>query len=265
MQQQLEAAAEAAKQQTQSHQHTLALLDHAHMEQLSKLQAQLQNQSTIDSASQTKLKLELAEQTELTQQLQQRLSGLEHDNQALQKKSAEAQAVAKMLLKQQADKAAAATASEQHSGDTAGLSDRLGTSISDDHPEEDDRSLLGASVTPITPSASTMADRTLMLEADVLRKEARVLKERLAKAEADVQKLTQDGHDSERKSAAKLRQLEGMLKQLEGQHTGSAALLDQTVAAIQSRTSILLQQRQSGERHCQQKKRNQTRPQASLA
>ena len=221
------------------------------MEQLSKLQAQLQNQLSTDSTGQTKLKLELDEQTELTQQLQQKLSGLEQDNMALQKKSTEAQAVVKMLLKQQADKAAAATTSEQHSGDTTAVSDKLGSSNSDDHPEEDDRSRLEASAAPNNPSATAMANKTLILEADVLRKEARLLKERLAEAEAAVQKLTQDGHDNERTSAAKFRQLEGMLKQLEGQHTGSAALLDQTVAAIQSRTSMLLQQRQSGDWHRQ--------------
>ena len=243
-QQQLAAAAEAAKQQAQSHQQTLALLDQAHMQQLSKLQAQLLDQSRDDSACQSKLKLELAEQSHLSQQLQVRLSELERECHALQNKSTEEQAVTKMLLKQQADSSAAVAASHQSSDKLLTSHGTSGTGMCLQPHEEVDNEPSSAIA---TPSAKSLAERTLLLEADVLRKEARVLKERLAEAEAAAQELTQDSAEDERKSAAKLSQLEGMLSQLESKHSGTSAVHDQTVAAIQTKTSILLQQRPSGD------------------
>ncbi|KAL0022881.1 hypothetical protein WJX77_003338 [Trebouxia sp. C0004] len=95
-------------------------------------------------------------------------------------------------------------------------------------------------------SVSAPASKTLVLEADVLRGEARVLREGLAKAEAAVQKLTQARREDELQRSTKLSQLERSLNELEKKHQGSAAVLDQTIAAMQTRTSILLQQRQSG-------------------
>ncbi|KAL0022882.1 hypothetical protein WJX77_003338 [Trebouxia sp. C0004] len=96
-------------------------------------------------------------------------------------------------------------------------------------------------------SVSAPASKTLVLEADVLRGEARVLREGLAKAEAAVQKLTQARREDELQRSTKLSQLERSLNELEKKHQGSAAVLDQTIAAMQTRTSILLQQRQSGQ------------------
>lgn len=239
LQQQLAAATEAAQQQKQSHRNTLALLDEAHMDQLSKLQAQLLTQSRDQSAKQAKLKLELAEQSELTQQAQQRLSKLEHECQVLQKRSAEDQAVTKMLLKQQTD-----TEAERNEDSDDTLTPRDRPDVCSSNREDP------VKTNPMT-SPGTMADRTLALEADVLRKEARILKEQLAKAEAAVRKLTQNRRETELQSSAKLSQLEGVLSNLEGKHSGAAALLDETLAAIQSRTSVLLQQRQSGDHTAQ--------------
>ena len=232
MQQQLAAAAETGVQQKQSHQHTLSLLDQAHMEQLSQLQAQLLNQSAVKS----KLELELAEQSELTQQALLRLSELEHECGDLQKKGAENQAMTQILLKQQADTEAARHSDEvlkPARADVCGM----------DSTRQEDQGVAN----PMTlPSAGTMADRTLLLEADVLRRESTLLKEQLEKSEAAVQKLTQDRREDKLQSSSKLSQLEGVLNELEGKHLGAAALLDQTLAAVQSKTAILLQQRLSG-------------------
>ena len=212
------------------------LLDQAHMEQLSQLQAQLLNQSRGDAAIQLKLKLELAEQSELTRQAQLRWSELEHECGLLQKKGAEDQAVSKMLLKQQSDREAA-----QHADEV--VAHARPDVCRNDSPLQEDQVVAN----PMTmASAGTMADRTLVLEADVLRRESKILKEQLAKAEAAVQKLTQDRREDELQSSVKLSQLEAVLSGLEGKHSSAAALLDQTLAAIQSKTAILLQQRLSG-------------------
>lgn len=236
LQQQLEAATEASAQQKQSHQHTLTLLDQAHMEQLSQLQAQLLNQSMDESAMQSKLMLELADQSELTQQAQLRLSELEHECGDLQKKEAENQAVTQMLLKQQADAEAARRC------DDILAPTRPDVCSNNSHLQEDH-----IVANPMTmPSAGIMADRTIVLEAEVLRRESKLLKEQLAKAEAAVQKLTLDRHEDKIQSSAKLSQLKGELSKLEGKHLSTAALLDQTLSAIQSKTAILLQQRPSG-------------------
>lgn len=236
MQQQLTAATGAGEQQKKTHQHTLTLLDQAHMEQLSQHQAQLLNQSRGDSALQAKLKLELAEQSELTQQAQLRLSELEHECGVLQKKGAEDQAVAKMLLKKQTDTEAAR--------DSDGI---LAPARPDVCSNESQLQKDQFVANPTTmPSAGTMADKTLVLEADVLRRESKIQKEQLAKAEAIVLKLTQDRREDELQSSAKLSQLEGVLSGLETKHSGAAALLKQTLAAIQIKTSVLLQQRPSG-------------------
>lgn len=236
LQQQLAAATEASEQQRQSHQQTLMLLDQAHMEQLTQLQAQLLNQSRGDSVIQSKLKLELAEQSQLTQQAQLRLSELEHECGVLQKKCAEDHAVSQMLVRRQTDIEAARHA------DTI-LAPARPDVCSDDRPLQEEQVVAN----PVTMlSAGTMADKTLVLEADVLRRESKILKEQLAKAEAAVQKLTQDRREDELQSSAKLSQLEAVLSGLEGKHSSAAALLDQTLAAIQNKTAILLQQRPSG-------------------
>ena len=236
LQQQLAAATEASEQQRQSHQQTLMLLDQAHMEQLTQLQAQLLNQSRGDSAIQSKLKLELAEQSQLTQQAQLRLSELEHECEVLQKKCAEDHAVSQMLVRRQTDIEAARHA------DTI-LAPARPDVCSVDRPLQEEQVVAN----PVTMlSAGTMADKTLVLEADVLRRESKILKEQLAKAEAAVQKLTQDRREDELQSSAKLSQLEAVLSGLEGKHSSAAALLDQTLAAIQNKTAILLQQRPSG-------------------
>ena len=236
LQRQLAAATEASEHQKQSHQHTLMLLDQAHMDQLSQLQTQLLHQSRDDSARQTQLRLELAEQSELTQQAQLRLSERENECMVLRKKGAEDQAVTKMLLRQQADIEAERPPDESSTPATPDVG-----SSNSQTPED----LLVANPTPIS-SAGTMADRTLILEADVLRREARILKEQLAKAEAAVQKLAQDRREDELQSSAELNRLEGVLSGLEAKHSGAAALLSQTLTAIQSKTAILLQQRPSG-------------------
>jgi len=106
LQQQVADASAASDQQKQSHQRTLALLDQAHLAQLSELQKQLLQQSTCHSEAETELKAQLVEQTDLTQQLRRAMTDLELDHQSLKRKSAEEQAVTKMLLKQQADSAA---------------------------------------------------------------------------------------------------------------------------------------------------------------
>ncbi|KAL3142275.1 hypothetical protein ABBQ38_002618 [Trebouxia sp. C0009 RCD-2024] len=236
LQQQLAGAIEADGQQKHSHQHTLTLLDQTHMDQLSKLQAQLRHQSQDDSTRQTKLRLELAEQCELAQQAQCRLTELERERGVLQKKKAEDEAVIKMLLKQQTVKDA-----DRISADTLTPADGLDAESKNTQPQE--TPLLANPVTP----AGTMADRTLVLEADVLRRESRLLKDQLATAKAAVQRLTQARREAELQSSAKLSELEGVLSGLEGKQAGAAALLDDTLLAIQSKTSILLQQRQSGE------------------
>lgn len=235
LQQQLAATKEAVEQQKQSHQHTLTLLDQTHMDQLSKLQAQLLHQSRDDSAKQTKLKLELAKQCELTQQAQRALSELERECGVLQKKSAEDQAVIKMLLKQQTKLDA------DQGSNTLAPADGLDADSSNIQLQESP-----AVANPTTP-AGIMADRTLVLEAGVLRKESRILKDQLATAEAAVQQLTQTKREEELQSSAKLSELEGVLTRLEGKQTGAAALLDETLMAVQSKTAFLLQQRQSGE------------------
>lgn len=235
LQQQLAGAIEADGQQKHSHQHTLTLLDQTHMDQLSKLQAQLRHQSQDDSTRQTKLRLELAEQCELAQQAQCRLTELERERGVLQKKKAEDEAVIKMLLKQQTVKDA-----DRISADTLTPADGLDAESKNTQPQE--TPLLANPVTP----AGTMADRTLVLEADVLRRESRLLKDQLATAKAAVQRLTQARREAELQSSAKLSELEGVLSGLEGKQAGAAALLDDTLLAIQSKTSILLQQRQSG-------------------
>ncbi len=244
LQQQVTDSRASVDQQKQSHQHTLTLLDQAHMNQLSKLQNELLGQTRDSSAADTILRTQLAEQMVLTQQLRHGMSELEHEIQALKKKSLEDQAVVKMLAKRQAgteaDSAAQALLDTLH--DLASADDN----VLSHEPDETPASASQPAVQTPNPFASNFSDKTLLLEADVLRREARVLRDRLAKAEADVQKLTQSRQEDERQSAAQLSKLEGMLSELEGKHLGSATLLDQTVAAMQSRTSILLQQRQSG-------------------
>lgn len=212
------------------------LLDQAHMERLSQLQAQLLNQSRDYSAKQTQLKLELAEQSELTQQAELRLSEHENECMVLRKKSAEDHAVAKMLLRPQTETEAERPSDESSTPATPDV--RSSNSQLEDS--------LVANPTPMS-SAGTMAERTLILEADVLRREARILKEQLAKAEAALQKLAQDRREDELQSSAKVSRLEGVLSGLEAKHSGAAALLSQTLTAIQSKTSTLLQQRASGD------------------
>ena len=261
--QQAENAATASEQQQQSHQQTLALLDQAHMEQLSQLQNQLQTQSTQHSASESKLRSQLAEQTELTQQLQQEVSQQQHELLTLQKKYTEDQAVLKMLRKRQQvnpqlsasnsflskhDMTAAdgLLASQQEEDQTAQASTSSSTEESVAHAQDRKEEESQSTVQAPAIAANNAADKTLALEAEVLRKEARILKDALAKAETAVQKLTQAQLKDQAQSSAKMSQLEGTLKQLEDKHQGSAALFDQTVTAIQSRTSILLQQRAPG-------------------
>ena len=234
-----------SEQQKQSHRHTLSLLDQAHLEQLSRLQIQLHAQVTDHSAADAQLRSQLAEQTELTQQLRHGMSDLQHKIQTLQRKSAEDQAVVKMLLKQQA---AAEADAEADAPPSVQLQHAAPPNLATIGYAPKEKSALEPQpgVQIPTPSVCTVADRTLILEADVLRKECRVLRDSLAKAEAAVQSLTQAQHEAEQRSSAKLSELEGMLNQLEGKHMGSATLLDQTVAAMQDRTSLLLQQRLSG-------------------
>ncbi len=238
LQQQVADASAASDQQKQSHQRTLALLDQAHLAQLSELQKQLLKQSTFHSEAETKLKAQLVEQTDLTQQLRRAMTDLELDHQSLKRKSAEEQAVTKMLLKQ-ADSAAQIPSMQ----DTEPAAECTVTDIHREHARSDPQP---AAQNPFL-SVAAPASKTLVLEADVLRREARVLREGLAKAEAAVQKLTQARREDELQSSAKLSQLEGILNELEKKHQGSAAVLDQTVVAMQTRTSILLQQRQSGD------------------
>ncbi len=238
LQQQVADASAASDQQKQSHQRTLALLDQAHLAQLSELQKQLLQQSTCHSEAETELKAQLVEQTDLTQQLRRAMTDLELDHQSLKRKSAEEQAVTKMLLKQQADSAAQIPSMQ----DTKPATE---CTVTDIHTEDARSDPQPTSQNPFL-SVAAPASKTLVLEADVLRREARVLRESLAKAEAAVQKLTQARREDELQSSARLSQLEGTLNELEKKHQGSAAVLDQTIAAMQIRTSILLQQRQSG-------------------
>lgn len=239
LQQQVADASAASDQQKQSNQRTLALLDQAHLAQLSELQRQLHQQSTCHSEAETKLKAQVVEQTDLTQQLRRAMTDLELDHQSLKRKSAEEQAVTKMLLKQQAD-SAAQTPSTQETEPAAECT------VTDMHEEDAKSDPQPAAQNPFL-SVAAPASKTLVLEADVLRREARVLRESLAKAEAAVQKLTQARREDELQSSARLSQLEGILNELEKKHQGSAAVLDQTVAAMQTRTSILLQKRHSGD------------------
>ena len=249
MQQQLADATVVSEQQKQSHRHTLSLLDQAHLQQLSQLQNQLHAQVTDHSAADAQLRSQLAEQTELTQQLRHGMSDLQHKIQTLQRTSAEDQAVVKMLLKQQAAAEADAEAdAEANAPPSVQLQHAAPSNLATINYAPQEKSALEPQpgVQIPTPSVCNSADRTLILEADVLRKECRVLRDTLAKAEAAVQSLTHAQHEAEQRSSAKLSELEGMLSQLEGKHMGSATLLDQTVAAMQNRTSLLLQQRLSG-------------------
>lgn len=227
LQQQAAAASATSNQQKQSHQHTLALLDQAHLDQLL-------TQSRDHSDSETKLQAQVREQTELTQQLQHGMRELEREHQSLKKRSAEEQAVVKMLLKQQAEWTA-----------------QTAVTAEDDSPTTDPKEDLDPELTPAAqdplPSAAPTKDRTLVLEVGVLRREARVLQDSLARAEAVVQELTQARRGDELASSAKLSKLERLLKDLEEKHLGSGALLEQTMAAMQSRTSVLLQQRKPGD------------------
>ena len=239
VEQQAAEAAQASRQQKQSHQQTVALLDQCHMDQLTKLQQQALTQAAAASAAEAKLKAQLAEQTDLAQQLQQRLSELERQHEALQRKSVEDQAVVKMLLKQRADSAAESAPVIESGGAS---SKNMKVCESKGSLATDTR----AASQSLSPRDGVNPHRTLVLEADVLRKEATVLTNQLAQAEASVLKLTQARREDELQSAAKLSELEGTLKELEGKHLGSAAVLDQTMAAMQRRTARLLQQRQSG-------------------
>ena len=239
VQQQVADASAASDQQKQSHQRTLALLDQAHLAQLSELQKKLHQQSTCHSEAETKLKAQVVEQIDLTQQLRRAMTDLELDHQNMKRKSAEEQAVTKMLLKQQADSAAQRPSMQ----DTEPAAGCTVTDIYNENARSDPQPASQNSFLSVAAPTS----KTLVLEADVLRREARVLREGLAKAEAAVQKLTQARREDELQSSAKLSQLEGILKELEKKHRGSAAVLDQTIAAMQTRTCILLQQRQSGD------------------
>lgn len=227
LQQQVADASAASDQQKQSHQHTLALLDQAHLDQLLM-------QSRDHSDSETKLQAQVLEQTELTQQLQHGMRELEREHQSLKKRSAEEQAVVKMLLKQQAERTAETAVTAKDDSPTTDLKEDL------------DPELPPAAQDPLLAAAPTK-DRTLLLEVEVLRREARVLQDSLAKAEAGVQELTQARRGDELASSSKLSKLERLLKDLEEKHSGSGALLEQTMAAMQSRTSLLLQQRKPGE------------------
>ena len=238
LQQQVADASAASDQQKQSHQRTLALLDQAHLAQLSELQKQLLQQSTCHSEAETELKAQLVEQTDLTQQLQRAMTDLELDHQSLKRKSTEEQAVTKMFLKQ-AD-SAAQTPSIQDAEPAAECT------VTDIRNEDARYEPQPAAQNPFL-SVAAPASKTLVLEADVLRREARVLREGLAKAEAAVQKLTQARREDELQSSARLSQLEGILNELEKKHQSSAAVLDQTIAAMQIQTSKLLQKRQSGD------------------
>ena len=239
LQQQVADASAASDQQKQSHQRTLALLDQAHLAQLSEFQKQLLNQSTGHLEAETKLKAQLLEKTDLTQQLRRAMTDLELDHHSLKRKSAEEQAVIKMLLKQQADSAAQTPRTQ----DTEPAAE---CTLTDMHSEDARSDPQPAAQNPFL-SVAAPASKTLVLEADVLRREGRVLREGLAKAEAAVQKLTQARCEDELQSSARLSQLELILNELEKKHQGSAAVLEQTTAAMQTRTSILLQQRRSGD------------------
>lgn len=239
LQQQVADTSAASDQQKQSHQRTFALLDQAHLAQLSELQKQLLNQSTGHSEAETKLKAQLVEQTDLTQQLRCAMTDLELDHQSLKRKSTEDQAVTKMLLKQQADSAAQTPRTQ----DTEPAAE---CTVTDMHSEDARSDPQPAAQNPFL-SVAAPASKTLVLEADVLRREARVLRQGLAKAEAAVQKLTQARSEVELQSSARLSQLERILNELEEKHQGSAAVLEQTTAAMQTRTSILLQHRRSGD------------------
>ena len=262
-QQQTAEASATLQQQKQSHQQTLTLLDQAHVAQLSQLQSQLQSQATQHSAAESKLRAQLAEQSKLAQHLQHAMK--QHDQQKfqdLQKKHAEDHALLKMILKKQhatedeavakaqpVEDAIANVAMSSQQGEERqeqSASDKAQNDKVNDANAVADAASQQRSGSPFAAASLSTSERTLALEAELLRKEARILKGSLARAEAAVQNLTQAQLKDQAQSSAKLAELQSTLEQLEGKHCGSSALLDQTVAAMQSRTSILLQQRVSG-------------------
>ena len=242
-------AAQQQQAQQQTQQQTLALLDQSHLQQLSKLHSQLQEQCLTHQGSEAKLKEQVGQQDESVQQLQEQVRQLEQQCKELKQSCATERAVAKSLLKASASKQGAASDnSNDNKHDTSSDSmrddsinaDKANATTAADHSNSSD------SAGPVATSATAMAYTTLSLEADVLRKEARILKEQLSSTEVANRVLVQTQKQDKQQHMAQLSTLRQTLDDLDEKHRAAVAMLDDTVAAITHRTGLILQQRQTG-------------------
>lgn len=256
-------AAQQQQVQQQTQQQTLALLDQSHLQQLSRLHSQLQEQSLTHQASEAKLKQRVGQQDESVQQLQEQVRQLEQQCKELKQSCATERAVAKSLLKASASKEGAASDSSNDRQHDASSDSMCDDSSNDRQQDASSDSMCDASITAdataaadhsnslasaghVASSVAAMAYTTLSLETDVLRKEARILKEQLSKTEAANQVLVQTQKQDKQQHMAQLSTLRQTMDELDEKHQAAAAMLDDTVAAMTHRTSLILQQRQTG-------------------
>ena len=243
-------------------QHTLALLDQTHLQHLSKLQNQLQEQSLSHEAAETRLKQQLQQQDESAKQLQEKVTQLEQQCRQLSgllsgmaQTCATETAVVKALKKRMASSkdtqpGMTDNSKQEHSFSSTGSAGNTASQTDTLHATDNENYAAMMSSPSLTNHAvtdpATMAFTTLSLEADVLRKEARILKQHLADQEAASHKLMQLQQQDKQQHAAQLSRLRHTVAQVEHKHVAAAAMMDETLAAITSRTSLMLQQRQAG-------------------
>ena len=248
------ALAEQHQAQQQMQQHTLALLDQTHLQHLSKLRNQLQEPSLSREAAETRLTQQLQQQDESAKQLQEKVTQLEQQCRQLEQSCANETALVKSLKKRMASRQDTQPGifdnSEQERSLNSTGSAKNDTSQTDagaTDKEECADTMRSVSLTnPAVTDPAAMAFTTLSLEADVLRKEARILKQHLADQEAACHKLMQLQQQDKQQHAAQLSRLQHTVSQVEQKHLAAAAMMDETIAAITSRTSLMLQQRQAG-------------------
>lgn len=249
------ALAEQHQAQQQMQQHTLALLDQTHLQHLSKLQKQLQDQSLSHEAAETRLKQQLQQQDESAKQLQEKVTQLEQQCRQLEQSRATETAVVKALKKRMASGKDTQpgifdNSEQERSFSSTGSAGNDASQTAALHATDNEECAATVSSPSLTNHAVTnpaaMAFTTLSLEADVLRKEARILKQHLAEQEAASSKLMQLQQQDKQQHATQLSRLQHTVSQVEQKHLTAAAMMDETIAAITSRTCLMLQQRQAG-------------------
>lgn len=247
-------AAQQQQAQQQSYTQTLALLDQTHLQQLSKLRTQLQGQALTHEAAAAKLKLELSQRNESQRQLQDEVKQLQQQCKILDQSCATEKALVKSLMKQAASaRDTAIRSSNDGKPDSSTTGRNLESKFADEADTAQAQSANGTaasssqsvSISAVNDSAA-MAYTTLSLKADVLQKEAGILKDKLSATEAANQKLIQVQCQEKQQHASQLKLLDQTICQLQEKHVAAAAVVQETVAAVTSRTSLLLLQRQTG-------------------